>query len=325
MSATAEPRRRAGSATESKRLRPARFDDLGLKRALGDRMLPLLVAAMSFLAALALAGALAAASLAGHWQSGAAAAVTVQVPRAEVPAPRVADMPEETRLDAVMRLLRASPDVASARVLGAKELAELLRPWLGAASDGVALPLPAVIEVHLAGGDADLDRLSQSLAAASPGTLTESHGIWVRRLAVLARSLQACAWAALLVVALVAAAVVMIATRAGLAARRDAIEIVHGLGATDGYIAARFARRVSRMAALGGLIGAVAALPVLLGLTNLAAPFTAGQSTAAAGPLAALAVGLPVWLTLPALPIAAGAIGFLTAQATVRRWLRKLP
>ena len=42
------------------RLRPARFDDLGLRRAISDRLLPLLVAAMAFLAALALAGAVAA-------------------------------------------------------------------------------------------------------------------------------------------------------------------------------------------------------------------------------------------------------------------------
>ena len=37
-------------------LRPARFDELGLRWGLTDRMLPLLVAAMAFLAALALAG-----------------------------------------------------------------------------------------------------------------------------------------------------------------------------------------------------------------------------------------------------------------------------
>ena len=38
-------------------LRPAGFDELGLKRALSDRIIPLLVAAMAFLAALALATA----------------------------------------------------------------------------------------------------------------------------------------------------------------------------------------------------------------------------------------------------------------------------
>ena len=298
--------------------RRAHRDDLGLRRALGDRMLPLLVAAMAFLAARALAGALAAAALAGHWQDGAAAAVTVQVPQAA----RRADGPEVTRLDAVLRLLRASADVTFVRVLSETELQELLRPWLGAAAGSQALSLPAVIEVHLA-PKADPGPLGMALEQAAPGTLTESHGVWTDRLTALARSLQACAWAALLVVALVAGCVVTVATRAGLAARREAIETVHGLGATDGYIAGRFARRVTRMAALGGLLGVLAALPVLLALTSLAAPFMAGSDTKSLS--ASLALGLPIWIALPVLPVAAAAIGFLTAQLTVRSWLRKLP
>jgi cell division transport system permease protein len=43
-------------------LRPVGFDELGLRRAISDRMLPFLVAAMAFLAALALAGWVGAAS-----------------------------------------------------------------------------------------------------------------------------------------------------------------------------------------------------------------------------------------------------------------------
>jgi cell division transport system permease protein len=142
---------------------------------------------------------------------------------------------------------------------------------------------------------------------------------------VLARSLQACAGLALLLVAAVAAAVIAVATRAGLVARREAIEIVHGLGATDGYIASRFAGRATLLAAMGGVAGAVLALPVLLALASMAAPFagTVPEATSAVGVLVALPVIL--WLTLPGLPAAAAAIGFVTAQGTVRRWLRRLP
>jgi cell division transport system permease protein len=119
--------------------------------------------------------------------------------------------------------------------------------------------------------------------------------------------------------------VIAVATRAGLAARREAIEIVHGLGATDGYIAARFAGRATMLAAIGALAGALAALPVLLGLAELSAPFATGpvMDGTAANALAALPAGL--WVGLPALPVVAAAIGFLTAQGTVRRWLRRLP
>lgn len=320
---------------QARSLRPAGFDDLGLKRALGDRMLPLLVAAMTFLAALALAGSAGAAALVRHWQSGAATALTVQVPTPAVPIPRTGDAAEQTRLDRALATLRATPGIASVHALTTAELDDLLRPWLGANGGDLSLPLPAVIQVHLGSGAPDVGALQSRLDAAVPGTLVESHGEWVQRLAVLARSLQACAFLALGVVALVAAAVVMVATRAGLAARRDSIDIVHALGATDGYIAARFARRATGLAVIGAIGGALAAVPVLLALAALAAPFVAAAPAAtppvgstpelAAASSALQTLPLEVWVGLPALPVVAAVLGFLTAQATVRRWLRQLP
>ncbi len=285
-------------------------------------MLLLLVAAMAFLAALALAGVVGVRALAAHWQEGAGSALTVQVPR---PADQEGG---QTRIARVLAVLHDIPGVASARKLSQTELAELLRPWLSDGAELMAIRLPAVIAVRLAAGAPNPEQLGARLAAAVPGTLTESHGMWVQRLSLLAGSLQACAWLALAVVAAVAAAVVAIATRAGLAARREAIEIVHGLGATDGYIADRFASRATGLAAIGGGLGALAALPVLLVLARLAAPFAAARPEAAAdasGLAMLAALPPPLWLTLPVLPLAAAAIGFLTAQVTVRRWLRRLP
>ena len=302
-------------------LRPVGFDELGLRRAISDRMLPFLVAAMAFLAALALAGWVGAAALAQHWQEGSGSALTVQVPQPKQPAAQGGG----TRLERVLALLVGTPGVASAHALTDDELADLLHPWLGSDVQQLALPLPAVIAVHLTSADAELDGLDRRLNEAAPGTLMESHGVWIRRLAVLARSLQACAGLALLLVAAVAAAVIMVATRAGLAARREAIEIVHGLGATDGYIAARFAGRATMLGAVGGLAGTVLALPVLLMLSRLAAPFAGSTVTELSPTGVATALPLALWLAIPGLPVAAAAIGYLTAQGTVRRWLRRLP
>ncbi|MGH7066827.1 MAG: cell division protein FtsX [Acetobacteraceae bacterium] len=305
-------------------LRPRGFDDLGLRRALSNRLLPFLVAAMAFLAALALAGFLAAAGLAQHWQEGARAAVTVQVPDPTGAASGSAGV-HGTRLERVLALLDESPMIASARALSPAELDSLLRPWLGAASARIALPLPAVIAVSLAGPGTSLDRLTRALEAAAPGTLVESHGVWVQRLEALAQSLQASAGIALFVVTAVAIAVVGVATHAGLAARREAIEIVHGLGATDLYIAARFAARATRLAFLGGIAGTLAALPVLLTLASLAAPFDLPDAPGD-GVMPNIS-GLPalLWLVLPLLPLGAAVIGYLTAQITVRSWLMRLP
>lgn len=301
------------SSQKPARLRRIPSDDLGLRRALSDRLLPMLVGAMAFLAALALAGVVAATALGEHWQHGAAATLTIQVP----------DPAQGGRLDRVMAHLRDDPAVAQAQALSDAEMEALLRPWLGSGAGHIALPLPAVVAVRLHDPGAEA-ALARQLEAVAPGTLVEAHDRWIRRLAVLARSLQACAALAMAVVGAVAVAVVMVATRAGLSSRRDAIEIVHGLGATDGFIAGRFARRATRLAAGGALAGAVLALPVLLGLTGLAAPFGGGEAPDGIVALAA-AMPLPLWLGLPVLPPIAAAIGWVTAQATVRRWLRRLP
>jgi cell division transport system permease protein len=278
-------------------------------------MLPFLVAAMAFLAALALAGWVGAASLARGWASGPGASLTIQVPH-----PADATDGGEARVQRVVQVLRDSAGIASARALSANELNVLLTPWLGADADKLGLPLPAVVAVRLTDPDLPLGPIIDRVRQAAPGTIVEDETVWVGRLAVLARSLQACAGMALIIVAGVAAAVVAVATRGGLAARREAIEIVHGLGASDGYIAGRFAARATTLAAAGGIAGGILALPVLIALTRLAAPFSVGSAPMAAG---VLPVGL--WLLLPGLPLVAAAIGFVTAQGTVRRWLRQLP
>jgi cell division transport system permease protein len=284
----AEPRRRLAR------------DPLGLRKALADRLLLGLVAAMALLAALALAGRDGADRLAQRWRDGAQAAVTVQVPE-----------PTTERMGRALDVLRALPEVAAAEAVDPDRMAELLRPWLGG-THGV--PLPGVIELRLSDLAADPVRIGDQVAAEVPGAVTEAHGVWVAHLAALARAVQGVALAVLALVAGVAAAVVAVAVRAGLSARRDAVLVLHGLGATDAEVAGRFARRVAHLAAVGAGGGTLVALPALAGLA------------AVAGPLAGAAEwqGLP-WLDLALVPPVAALVGWLTTQATVRLWLRRLP
>ncbi len=317
------------------RLGQRRFDGLGLRHAPGWRVLPLMVAAMAFLAALAIAGAQGAAELGRHWQQGAGATLTVQVPRPGAAATVHGGPPGgsggENRRDRVVTLLRGTPGIATVRPLGDAELSDLLRPWLGRSAEQLALPLPAVIAVTVTAEGPDLPALAARLEEAAPGTLTESHEPWVRRLGLLARSLRLCALAALVLVVLVATAVIVVATRAALASRREVVETLHGLGATDFYLADRFARRASRAAALGGVAGLAVAAPVVVVLAALAAPFVGAAPAESGLPgMAELMATIPrlpptlLW-TLPALPLSAAAIGYLAAQGAVRAWLRHLP
>jgi cell division transport system permease protein len=291
-----------------------RADLLGLGTGLTDWLLPVLVAAMSFLAALALAGTLASAMLAAQWRHDTASALTVQV--TDPQAPDAAHT--QSRALAVLAALSSAPGIAGAKLMSADQLNKLLTPWLGADVSQLALPVPAVITATLQGTD-DTSALAASLQEIAPGTLVSTGSAWAARVAALTSSLQTSAAAVLMIVALVAAAVVAVATRAGLAQRRDAIEIVHGLGALDADIADSFAARATWLTVVGALIGLALALPVLIWLVGLAAPVSgfAPQS---------LVSGLPpaLWMSLPLLPLAAAGIGWSTAQLTVHGWLRRL-
>jgi cell division transport system permease protein len=289
-------------------------DHLGLRSAMAERLTPMLVGAMSFLAALAIAGSLAASSLAGQWTRNTGTSLTVQVPNPG----DAANTAKTTRMQAVLALLQAAPDVTDARALSGAEVNELLRPWLGQDVSALALPVPAVISAVWT-GTGQPEALRGALNAVAPGTLAETGARWAARVAALTGSLQASAISVLFIVALVAAAVIAVATHAGLAQRRDSIEIIHGLGALDSDIAARFAVRATTLAVIGAIIGTGCALPVLFWLAALASPFSGVLPMQGAAHLP-----FALWVALPAVPVAAAVIGWVTTQVTVRGWLRRM-
>lgn len=294
-----------------------KVDFLGVRSALSGGLLPGLVGTMSFLAALALGGALACASLAARWQGDTVSALTIQVPQ-----PDMQDASHHaTRLAAVQQILQADQAISDLHVMSVAEINHLMSPWLGQDAESLGLAMPAVITAQRA-QSADVAPLLAALQKASPGVLVKTGALWAQRVAALTTSLQACAVAVLLIVASVAIAVVAVATRAGIAQLRENIEIVHGLGALDADIAARFAARATWLAFAGAFCGTILALPVLAWLAWLAAPFT---NPLHATPASWFSLS-PLLLALsPLLPGSAALIGWVTAQMTVRGWLRRLP
>jgi cell division transport system permease protein len=277
-----------------------RGDPIGLRRALADPLLIGLIAAMALFAAFAVAAHDAVQQLAVRWQQGANAAITVQIPD-----------PTPARMEAALSALSALPAVREARAVDPARMAELLRPWLG---EVAGLPLPGVIELRLADLAADPVLIGDRVAEAAPGAVTEAHGVFVARLAALARAISSAALAALLLVAAVAAAVVVLAVRAGIAARRDSVMVLHMLGATDRDIAGRFARRTAWLGLLGASLGVMIAVLLLWGLMQLAAPI-----------LAETGLQLLPWPGLAAIPLLAMLIAWGAASASILAWLRRLP
>ncbi|WP_207479902.1 cell division protein FtsX [Arenibaculum pallidiluteum] len=291
------------------RRRAARYD-LPLERDEAGRFLPWIVALMAYLAILALAGAAAVHGLAQRWDSGLSGSLTVQV----APAAGRGPASLQARLDAALGVLRETPGVAAAEPLDAQAVGGLLSPWLG--GDGNLLrelPLPGLIDVTLAPGAAvDIPSLRTRLAEAAPGASVDDHQAWLGEALRLARTIEAIALAVVVLVGAALALAVVFVARAGLAIHAQVVELLHLVGATDGYVAGQFQRHVLRLAGRGALVGGAAAA-----LTLAAFGLAAGDSVPAA-PAGA-------WAALVLVPLAAAALAALTARLTVLRALGRLP
>ena len=185
------------------------------------------------------------------WGRGLTGTLTIQLP------PLIADNDgggDGAALDDVLRLVRATPGVAAARALDEAESRALLDPWLGAAADETALPLPRLIDVRLNGTAAvDVGLLRTRVRARVADAVVDDLGHWLGQLAAVTRSVRIAAFAVVAVIALAAVLTVIYATRSGIAVHYPTIEVLHLIGARDDYIARQF----ERQALLLGFLGSV--------------------------------------------------------------------
>lgn len=288
--------------------------DVPLQRDASARYLPWLIGFMVYLAALALAAALAVSNLAERWDTGLAGQLTVQIP----PPQPDSQTSRAALVDNVVDTLRRRPGIASAHGVPDRRVRELLAPWLGERADLDELPLPALVAAKInRANPPDMDNLRAAVATAAPRATIDDHQRTLGRLLEVVRSFQG---VALLVMGLVTAAAVVtviFATRTGLAVHRHVIEILHLIGAHDGYIARQFEQHALRLGLLGGLIGVGLAALTLVALR---------QAIPADG--AALVPELALtgwqWLLLALIPVVTALIATATARLTVLRTLARL-
>ncbi|HEY0525894.1 MAG TPA: hypothetical protein VGD08_21060 [Stellaceae bacterium] len=292
--------------------------DLALERDGAGLFMIGTVALMVFLAALALAAAMAVNGAVGRWDRSLAGRLTVQIP------PTSAD-----RLDAVVGLLKGTRGVVRAEPLSVADTAGLLEPFLGSAIRGADLPLPRLVDVVVdPNAPPDFAALRRALTAAAPGALLDDHHLWLDRLFALAGALQLTAAGVMLLVGGAAVLAVVFATRTGLAIHHNVVEVLHLVGAHDSYIARQFERQALRLGLEGGVAGlaiAAAVLALLIRIGGAAGAAAAADSGAAAASLVPeLALSGSQWAVLALLPLVAAAVAMLTARITVLRVLGRM-
>ncbi|MGZ8371220.1 MAG: cell division protein FtsX [Caulobacteraceae bacterium] len=225
-----------------------------------DLALVFAVAVLTLFACLAVIAALAADRAAGGWTAELKGSATVIV------RPLGGDSPDTAAARAA-EVLAGVKGVTEAAALDRAKAEALLKPWLGDDADLSALPAPRLVTV-------ELDRknppspatLTGALRRAGVDAVIDDHSRWVGDIVRAAGTARTAAWIAAVLVGLAAAAVIVFATRAGLAARAQVVEVLHLAGAEDGYIAGLFQWRMALLGAAGGVVGALAAGAIVAGL-----------------------------------------------------------
>jgi len=259
---------------------------------------------MVALGILALAGAATLRHVEGEWRHALSDRWTVELASGE---------PEQAATT-----LRSLSGVADARVVPADEIRRLLQPWLHDPALTAQLPLPTLI-------DLSIDRakppsaavLAQQISAALPGAKLDDHGAWTRDLLRIAEAGEAMGLAIFAAIALTATLTIAATARARLAINAQEIELLHSLGATDGFIARQFQAGAFRATIAGAVIGAIVAGAVVAGLIRAAPPIIPFVSQLRLEPVD--------WAVLASVPVGAILLAMLVTRWTAYSLARRLP
>ena len=241
------------------------------------------------------------------WARDIRAEITVQVRSTGLESGSVA----AARAAEVLAGVKGVTEVAALEPEKAKDL---IKPWLG---DAILddLPIPNLVEVRLdPKNPATPHALTEALVAREIDASIDDHSVWLRDVEDSALTIRLIAIAILLIIGSATAAVVAFATRAGLTARANVVDVLSLCGASDIFIAERFQFRFARMAFESGLLGTGLAA---IGMAFIKTTFRT-QSFAVALPFS--------WsdlLILIPCPLLVALIAALTARMVTLRLLAK--
>jgi cell division transport system permease protein len=241
------------------------------RNSISGRALIAVVAIMTFLASLTTGAAILVSRAAGEWQSEISHEVTIQV----VPAP---GRDVDSLVDNAVSVSRAFPGIVEVRPYSKDESAKLLEPWLGTGLSLNELPIPRLIIVKIA-SDAtpDLAQLRRVLAEQVPGAMLDDHRGWIDRMRAMAGTAVAAGLGALILMFAATILSVTFATRGAMATNKAVIEVLHFVGAKNGFIARNFQHHFLLLGLQGGAIGGGAAI-ILFALAGLLSRWFAGTA-----------------------------------------------
>lgn len=248
------------------------------RNSISGRALVAVVAIMTFLVSLTTGAAVLVSKAAGEWQSDISREVTIQI----VPAPG-RDL--DATVDKAASVARAFAGIVEVQSYSKEDSIKLLEPWLGSGLSLNELPVPRLIVVKIApDATPDLAQLRRLLAEQVPGAMLDDHRGWIGRMRTMAGTAVALGICILVLMFAATILSVTFATRGAMATNKAVIEVLHFVGAKNGFIARHFQHHFLILGLQGGAIGGGAAI-VLFALASVLSRWfdgTAGGDQASA-------------------------------------------
>jgi cell division transport system permease protein len=289
------------------------------RNSISGRALVAVVAIMTFLASLTTGAAMLVSNAAGEWQADIAREVTIQI----VPSPN-RDL--DATVDKAVSITRAFAGIASVQPYSKEESAKLLEPWLGSGLSLNELPVPRLIVVKVATNAApDFVQLKRVLADQAPGAVLDDHRGWIDRMRVMASTAVVTCVCILILMFAATILSVTFATRGAMATNKAVIEVLHFVGAKNGFIARNFQHHFLLLGLQGGAIGGGAAIMLftLAGITSRWFAGSAGSDQTSAM-FGSFSIGLAGYIAILGQVGLIAAVTALTSRHTVNRTLEAI-
>ena len=277
------------------------------------------IALMVFLAFVVMCGNMVLHNTLEKWRSGLTGQWTVEYP-ADPDMERAA---QRQKVEEAAERLSRLDGISQAKPLTDAETRALIEPWIDVslagqeAEDGasVQFPIPFLIHVELSNqSPPDRREIKRVLESVDPGMRLDDHGAWLHQTLSIAYAVETGLGLTAALILIVAMAVIAGTAQSAMSVHRDALEILHTMGATDTFIAGIFRTHGLRLGLQGAAAGAFAGFVLLWPIRSILV------NTGLQAELSNLQWGL-----LAAMPFGAAALCALTAYIVVLRNLNKMP
>ena len=247
--------------------------DIPFKKDGSQKFLPWMMGLMVFLSLCALSGALSLNDMADRWGQGMQNALSIELP-APIGEDRFStnindeadNLSNDQLLARAIAIAQSFDGIIQVVPLSDADMMELIEPWLG--GDDIALnflPLPRILNLVIdPDNPPDSERLAQELNLNIPGAKLIEFDEWRLRLVSYINALRLLAGLIIIVMCISVGGLVVFVSLSGLTAYKDAVELLHIMGAHDGYIARQFQKKMMGASLKGGVTGFLLATILIL-------------------------------------------------------------